>query len=197
MHNLNHIEKDLLFRLSQGSEVAFAKLFFFYKDKLYSFILHLTGSKFTAEDIVQEVFLKVWNNRSSLLGIENFNAYLFKMSYNQAINGLRRQSLGASILKKMAGEEITIANSDEVLAGKELRNLLRQVVDKLPPQQRRVFILSRNEGLKYEEIADRLKISVSTVRLHMIQALKTIRKFIIRSYPLAIVYCSLLLAELA
>lgn len=195
---LHYTEQELLQRLAEGDEIAFTKIFYAYKDKLYSFILHVTGSAAAAEDVLQEVFLKLWRDRNSFSAVDNINAYLFKMAQNHAINGLRRQSRGALILAEIARAETTAtANSDDILSGKELRALLQQALDQLPAQQRRVFELSRNQGLKYEEIARELNISVSTVRNHMVQALKAIREFILTAYPIGAVYCALLLIPLA
>ncbi len=192
MHIPGHIEKELLLMLSQGDEIAFTKLFYAYKNKLYSFILQLTGSAAMAEDVVQETFLKVWRNRAAFSALENFNAYLFKIAQNDAINGLRRQSRGYLIMSAIEREKTDSNDIEDILTGKEMKAVLQQAVDRLPPQQRRVFELSRNEGLKYEEIANQLNISVSTVRNHMVQALKTIREFITSSYPFGIIYCALL-----
>jgi RNA polymerase sigma-70 factor (ECF subfamily) len=191
-----HYGNELLTQVIRGDEAAFGQLFQSYKDKLYSFIYHLSGSSATAEDVLQEVFLKIWRDRSELTGIENFNAYLFRMAQNQAINVLRRQSREALILaeiRRIAPEGI---QGDEALYAKEVEAVLHKAINSLPARQRRVYQLSREDGLKYEEIAATLNISVSTVRNHMVQALKAIREFILATYPAALLYCLPLLTML-
>lgn len=194
---LHYTEKELLSLLAQGDEIAFTKLFYSYKDKLYSFLIHVTGSPDAAQDVLQDVFLKVWKDRQVFVGVDNLNAYLFRMAQNHAINGLRRQSRTALILTEIAREERADHTAETILSGKEVQALLQQAVGRLTPQQRQVFELSRNQGLKYEEIAAQLNISVSTVRNHMVQALKQIREYILAAYPIGAVYCALLLIPLA
>ncbi len=185
-----HNDRELLERLAGGDATAFTLLFHSYKDKLYSFILHLSGSTTIAEDVLQEIFLKIWQNREGLTKVNNFNAYLFRMAQNKALNVLRRHSLEALLVKKL-GDRTSVANPGEPDSAKEVQELLNKVLERLPAQQRKVFELSRNEDLKYEEIAERLNISVSTVRNHMVQALKTIREFIRESGLVCIIYYGL------
>lgn len=188
-------EKELLLQVAEGDEIAFTRIFHMYKHKLYSFILQLSGSPAAAKDVLQEVFLKIWHQRTGLPKIENLNAYLFRMAQNQAINGLRRQAREALVTAEISRQQPDNARAEETVFGREVQALLYKALDRLPLQQRKVFELSRNEGLTYEEIAARLDISVSTVRNHMVQSLKNIRAYILASYPVGgMVYCVLLLA---
>lgn len=175
-------ENQLLQLLTKGDPAAFEELFHLYKDKLYTFILQLGGNPTLAEDVVQEVFLKLWRDREALSAVDNFNAYLFRMAQNHAINVLRRQSRENLILADLQRLSIQKSQAGEALSAKEVQHLLQQAVNNLPPQQRRVFELSRNEEMKYEEIAGQLGISPATVRNHMVQALKAIREFIRTTY---------------
>ncbi len=190
----HYTEEELLNRLAGNDETAFARLFEAYRDKLYSFIFHLSGSSVLAEDVLQEVFLKIWRDRSHLSGISNFNAYLFRMAQNQAINMLRRQSRETLILAEIRRLSTEAAGAGELFSAKEVQFLLDRALNSLPPQQKRVYELSRDQGLKYEQIAAEMNISVSTVRNHMVQALRSIREFIQASYPTGILYCLTLLA---
>jgi RNA polymerase sigma-70 factor (ECF subfamily) len=170
-------EKLLLKQVVSGNEEAFAKLFHAYRDKLFSFMYRISGSKEIAEDIVQDVFLKIWLQRENLLNIENFNAFLFRMSQNHVINQLRRRSKETLILleKQKSGYAIP-STADEQMHYKNIRQLLEKIIEELPTQQKTVYLLSREQSLKQEEIATQMNISVSTVKNHMTQALKTIRE---------------------
>lgn len=179
-------EKSLLCLLAQGDHFAFERLFFAHKDKLYSFLFHLTGSESVAQDILQDVFLKIWLKREDCESINNFSSYLFKAARNQAINGFKRNGRAFLLIAELGREPVVTVDTDNPVLAKELKVLLRRAIDSLPTQQRKVFELSRNEGFKYEEIAERLGISAATVRNHMIQALKKIREHIGNTYPLYI-----------
>ena len=179
---------DLIIRVVQGDETAFGQLFKHYKNKLYSFIFHLSGSATMAEDVLQDVFLKIWRDRDQLTGIDNFNAYLYRMAQNTAINVLRRQSREALLLNEVQRLAPEGVQGDELLAAREVRTALQQAINNLPPQQRKVYQLGREQGLTYGQIAGSLGISTSTVRNHMVQALKAIREYIALHFPTLLIY---------
>ena len=172
-----HTEKELLLLAAQGSEPAFTLLFNRYKHKLYSYLLPLTTSPQIAEDIIQDTFLKLWKDRASLKDIDYFNAYLFTMTRNLAINSFKRMARETAILAALQPQQnnpaATVADN---LSLKEVEQLLHQTIQSLPPQQKLIYTLSREQGLKHEDIAHQLHLSSSTVRNHIVQALRTIRK---------------------
>lgn len=170
-------EKLLIQQVAAGHEEAFAQLFHAYRDKLSAFICRMTGSKEIAEDIVQDVFLKIWIQREKLTDIENFNAFLFRMSQNHAINHLRRMARETLVLMQTKPQVDTLSpGADEQVIFNNIRKSLNEIVANLPPQQKAVYQLSKEQHLKQEEIAQQLHISVSTVKNHMTQALRTIRE---------------------
>jgi len=172
-----HNENALLQQAAQGSEAAFTALFHAYKHRLYGYMLRLCGNPEMAEDVVQDVFMKLWKNRPALANIDHFSAYLFRTAQHHAINAFRRMALETLLLEDGSLQPHTVlASAEEALALKETQQLLNRVVSQLPPQQKLVFTLSREQGLKHEEIAQRLRISLSTVNKHMIQALRAIRE---------------------
>ena len=170
-------------QVSKGNELAFRQLFNTYRGKLYSYILRITESKEIAEDTVHDVFLKIWINKESLPEILNLNAYLYRMAHNHAYNGFRRmakETLVMAELERQAGYETSDPN--DKLVRKEVRKFIHDAVNKLTPQQKEVFRMSREEGLKQEEIAQRLNISIFTVKKHLTDALNYLRKEISHSY---------------
>ena len=172
-----HTEKELLLLASQGSEPAFTLLFNRYKHKLYSYLLSLTASPEIAEDIIQDTFLKLWKNRSAMEAIDHFGGYLFKTTRNLAINAFKRMSKETIILSKLQSQQHSVnTKADDRLVVKEAEKLLYQTIQNLPPQQKLIYTLSREQGLKHEDIAQQLHLSSSTVRNHIVQALRTIRK---------------------
>ena len=190
-------ENELLKQVVQGDEIAFEKLFQQYKNKLYAFIYQLSGSATIAEDVLQDVFLKIWRTRTQLTGIDNFNAYLYRMAQNHAVNVLRRQSREALLLNEVQRLAPQKVFGDEWLAAKEVQNALQQAINSLPPQQNKVYRLGQEQGFTYEQIASTLNISTSTVRNHMVQALKAIREYIALHFPALFMYAVPLLALMA
>lgn len=184
--------KNLLDRLSKNDEHAFRLIFHAFSDKVYSFSFRLTRSQETAEEMVQEVFLKVWINRASLAAVDNFNGYLYTVTRNLAFNILKRLSIEEKA-KHTLQREFADKHSDteETVIHRDYQQLLNRAISHLPPQQRVVYSLCHQEGLRYEEVAQRLKISRLTVKTHMQQALRTLKSQFAHVLRVGIVFLSL------
>lgn len=170
-------EPDLLRQVAGGSETAFAELFHRYKYKLFGYIFKLTQSKEITEDVVQDVFLKLWQKKETLAELDQFGPYLFRIAQYHAINGFRRMATEAlAVAAIQPPPETGVFNIEDQLVAKEIEQRLHEAIQKLPPQQQLVYRLSREEGLKHDEIARRLQISPSTVKNHMMAALRTLRE---------------------
>ncbi len=171
-------EKLILKQVSQGSEEAYAQLFHAYKDKLFAFIRRITTSDEKAEDLMQDIFLKIWLQRENLLDVENFNAFLFRSAQNHAINLIRRMAKETLILKEKQKQQdhSSALSPNELLYYKNFREFLNKAIDTLPPQQKTIYRLSREENLKQKEIAEQLGLSLSTVQNHLSRALHTLRE---------------------
>lgn len=173
---------QLFLQISEGNKEAFRCLFDNYRNKIFSIALKFTGEKQASEDVVQEVFIKLWTNRENLPAIRNFNAYLNTIVRNHLFNYLRKIAHEQAVVKKMAiaivqGEQ----QNNEVFDGlyyKELYSLVSKAVNQLSPQQKKVYNYSRIEGLKHHEIAEAMGISTSTVKGHIVEALKHIKNAI-------------------
>lgn len=173
-------EAELLSRLQKGDEKAFAELFYKFYDKLFGFVLGITHSKTIAEDITQEVFLKVWQNRMEMVAVENINALLFRIAQNRTIDILRksaREVLATSLHVELESQD----NSPEpldLLIHDELKNRLSEAVNQLPPQQRKIYTLYKEQGIQQDEIAKQLHLSRSTIQSHMKLAMGNIHKYL-------------------
>lgn len=172
-----HNELALLSLVSEGDELAFRVVFNHYSDRLYSYTFRITDSQELSEEIVMDAFLKIWCNREELCTIDRFDSYLFTLVRNQAFTAIKRRALEARIITKLSlsNSEYVDCTEDTVIYN-EYENLLSQAVNKLPPQQKLVYSLSRNEGLKYDEIANQLNLSKNTVKAHLKKALSTLRE---------------------
>lgn len=161
----------MLCRVADGDEAAFGLLFNAYHQRLGAYIYRLTESFQATQEIVQDVFVKIWLKRATLSEVSCFDAYLFAAARNHAFNYLRKVARERSRLADLpaagAGEE-----TDDRLA------LLDQAIDHLPRQQKNVYLLHRRQGLSHAEIAERLHLSVETVKKHMSLALRSIREYL-------------------
>lgn len=163
-------------KVAAGDPESFRDLFASFSSKIYLFALKLTRSKEIAEEVVQDVFLKIWDDRVNLKQIEHFERYLHVVTRNHCFNILKRMAAEARV-KVAIGKELceTHTDTEESIILHDYQHLLHRVVEQLPPQQRTVYGLCHGEGLKYEEAAERLHISKLTVKTHMQHALRAIR----------------------
>jgi len=182
-YTYSYEEKELLTRVARGDETAFHTLFSQYSHKVYHSALRLLQSASHAEDVLQEVFMKIWLGREKLPGINCFSAYLNTITRNHIYNALRKLAGEELLLEKLFSPPPAANRPDtaiENMSLKELQDALQKVMATLTPQQKKVFELSRMEGLKHEEIALRLNISRETVKKHVSEALRIIRGQLLR-----------------
>lgn len=187
-------EKWLLQQVAEGNEDAFRQLFHHWKNRVYHFVFSITQSGDTSEDAVQDIFLKLWMMKERVTGIDNLESYLRVMARNQAYSGFRRRALETLVKDRLRGQEAGEDYADSELLAGEVRQFISRIVDQLTPMQRKVFLLSREKGLRHEEIAQVLGISRNTVKQHMKDALRCLRQeLVIRYGPgssvIAIVFC--------
>ncbi|MGO4294346.1 RNA polymerase sigma-70 factor [Chitinophaga sp. RAB17] len=170
-------EPDLLFRVSQGDEAAFAQLFNTYQNRLGAFVMQLTGSRPMAEEIVQEIFIRIWEKREKLSQVEHFHSYLYAVARNYSLSFLKK--LGRELARKQAWELSVVETQDqeEDTTIKNYRRIIDEAISELPSQRQKVYLLSRDEGLRQAEIAERMAISLETVKKHMVLALRSIRNY--------------------
>lgn len=149
-----------------------------YHAALYYYALDFVKSPAQAQDVVQEVFVKVWEGRAQLKPELSFKAYLFCISKNHIINQLRRTSREIKAKQYFANHMVTHHNQaeDEVIYS-DYEAIADKALDGLPPKRKMVFTLHRIEGKKYDEIAASLNISKNTVRDHIVKAEKAIKKY--------------------
>ena len=177
---LSYQEAEILAQIAGGSEQAFATLFHKYRDKVYSVAFRLTESTFLAEEVVQDLFLKLWIQRGKLSEIKSFEDYLFIMARNQVFSALRRIALQKNLAENLSITLPQSANSTyEDICNTEYDQMIRTAIDQLPHQQREIYILSKEKELKRDEIAQLLHISPETVKTHLSRAIRHIRAYIL------------------
>jgi RNA polymerase sigma-70 factor (ECF subfamily) len=157
-----------------GDENAFRAIFDKYRPKVYAYAYSLTRSEVTAEEITQEVFLKMWENREMLPEIQHFSAWVKTVSRNAVYSLFRRSSTEKRILDEIS-RDASPSPSPTILEHKELDAQLRSALASLTEQQRMIFKLSREADMSYAEIANLLKISPNTVKYHMVRIFRHLR----------------------
>lgn len=168
-------EPDCLRRLKLDDERAFDALFRHYSALVYRFAYGYLKSRPAAEEIVQECFIKMWEKRAQLRDDVPLKGYLFTTAHHAVLNELRRDQHHLRLHGQVAAAgPASVPNEAEY---QEMEALYLAALERLPPKQREVFILSRQQGLSYPEIAKRQGVSVKTVEAHIMQALKTLRKY--------------------
>ncbi len=172
-------EKKVLQLLATGSEYAFAQLFDYYQGKVYGTALKFLKSHELAEEVVQDVFLKIWLKREEMASVERFDAYLFITARNIIFNRIKKAAYEVSVQKEIARNFSEIDDHTEnLLRDRQYQKILQEAVNLLPPQQKQVYHLAKVEGLTHEAIAERMQISRLTVKTHMAKALQAIRIYL-------------------
>ena len=176
-------DSRLIRSLRAGEVASFDALFYRYERRLYGFCLKLLRSPEEAEEIVQEVFLRVWENRSKLDEQQLFNAYLIRIAKNLIFNKLKRQ-VTQHAYEHYHRRYRTVARrtTEEDVDYRLLVELTQRVVAQFPPRRKQIFHLSRAHGHTNQQIADQLNISVSTVENHLNAALKLLRQCLVRHH---------------
>ncbi len=171
-----HTDSHIINAIQQGDEPTFDALFRTWYAPLVRYAVTMSNGNYEdAEDLVQQAFVKLWDQRTNLDVQFSMKAYLYRMVHNQALNRIRssRTRERYATYQQRLMEHAHEPAPDQT--DTELQLKYRKALDLLPPQCRQVFELSRFEALKYREIADQLNISIKTVETHMGKALKLLR----------------------
>jgi RNA polymerase sigma-70 factor, ECF subfamily len=177
MADIKNIADNLLvIRISNDDKNAFRELYDRYSRKIYFFALRYLGNNTEAEELVQSVFINVWENRESLDASLSVKSYIYKSAVNYIYNFLKKKAIRARFIESETGKGETLSNiTYEEVFFHDLERSVNSIVGSLPPEQQRIFHLSRFEGLSNKEIAEKLNLSVRTVENQMYRALKIIR----------------------
>jgi RNA polymerase sigma-70 factor (family 1) len=161
------------------TDESFKRLFDSYKNRIYGYVLAIARSPYAAEEITQEIFIKLWLCRDLLHEVGNLDGYIFTIARNRTLNHLRKAAHDMKLLREL--QDLAAPESNDVeehSLATDYDRLLRDALELLSPQRRLVFQLSRDRGLNHEEIAHYLQLSRNTVKNHMVEALRFIRHYL-------------------
>lgn len=154
--------------------------------KLFPFTVSLIKSESEANDVLQEVFLKIWLHRTSFSTIENPMGWIFTVVANTASNFLRTRLRHELRIKAYQSRSVVATDMEEQLDANFTQSLIDEAVNKLPAKRKQVFLLSRKEGLSRKEIATRLNVSENTVRNQLVESLQFVKEYLIQRGGLTI-----------
>ncbi|MDH7460016.1 RNA polymerase sigma-70 factor [Chitinophagaceae bacterium 26-R-25] len=172
-------EQDVLLLLKEGNKEAFIQIYNTYHNLLYGYAMRFLKVPQFAEDIVQEVFIKVWELRSNINPSLSFKSYLFTITRNSIFKLIKKVAADEKMRTEIAlhmGNKIT--DPDLQLQWQQYNVILSAAIERLPPQRKKVFKLCRLEGKKYEEVATELNLTRNTVKEHMVLAVRSIREYV-------------------
>lgn len=179
MHAQLYNDKELFRLISEGDETAFRMLFRRYVPELRPLILHLTKTASVTDDIVQETFLRLWISRDKLPEIENPRSWLLRIVFHLSFSYLRKQVVHHKAIDAITSDytaDAPASSTEETMVYNAMMKQVSAAVAQLPPQAKRIYLLSREKGLKIPEIAGELSISPNTVKNSLVRSLQFIRK---------------------
>jgi RNA polymerase sigma-70 factor (family 1) len=170
-------EESVLLKLQQGDSEAFLALYNHYHSALYHYVLRFVKSPAIAEDILQDVFLKIWEIKNRINPQLSFKAYLYRICRNSVFKLLKKMAVDENLrVEVMHQLTQSVADADLKLLWQQYESILQTAVNNLSPQRQKVFRLCREEGKTYDQVANELGISRNTVKEHMVLAMKLIRE---------------------
>ena len=182
-----HDERMLLQQIAKGDAGAFKTIFDTYQSRLHYYIFSFVKSNQVAEELVIDVFMKLWTGREMVIQIRNFDGFLFRVAHNKTIDFLRSVAKDPDF-RELLWEEMQIGadtGADNALIIHEYEEKVREAIALLSPQRKKVYQLSREMDLTHEEIAVQLNLSKSTVNNHLVEARQFIRQYLVNRFDLA------------
>ncbi|MCJ8209754.1 RNA polymerase sigma-70 factor [Mucilaginibacter sp. RS28] len=172
-----HNEKRLFEEIASGSERALRLLYDRYFNTLYNYVLKTLKDEGIAKEVVQDVFLKIWENRDSLANVDAPQAYIYAITRNKALDYFRRLVKDAQLADIVEESNLKSPHAaDDRMNVSDLKGLILEALNKLSDQKQKVFKMSRYEDFSHDEIADQLNLSKSTIKNHLSETLRYLKE---------------------
>lgn len=182
-------ERAILAQIADGDENAFRNLFHQYNQQLRPFVRKLAGSDQAVDEILQEVFLKIWLYRKKLAFVDNPKGYIIRVVSNESYNYLNRLAKENRLdQKRRSSQQEAYPSPEQFFVRRETEQLIDEAVSRLPAACQQIFRMSREQELRIPEIASSLRLSNNTVKNQLVKALKIIRLHLARTAPL-LLFC--------
>lgn len=177
-------ESEYMEKLGQGDHKSFDALFMLYHPRVKNFLKGFIKDEEEACDMAQDIFFKVWTNRESISKVSSLKAYLYRMARNMVYDYYEHSLVKESYEQKQQLSSTYADLIEEDLYAQELSILIDIAIEQMPEQRRRIFKMSRKDGLSNDEISQRLQINKRTVENHITQALADLREVVRRAFLL-------------
>lgn len=175
-------EKALLAMVATGNRQAFTQLYTTHLNNLYRYIFLFTKSKEETEEILQEIFIKIWENREKLPEVDSLKNYLFRSAKNKLIDNIRHLQIRQRVLSEIKRtKDISETSTSDQCAYREYYHVVQQAIEKLPPKRKLIFRLNIENGLSQDEIAIQLNISKSVVQKQTYKASHFVREYLYKN----------------
>ena len=183
-----HTEQELLEQLRSGSEAAFTKVYRLYSAQLFKKILRMVYDEDIAKELLQDLFMKIWEGREKIDPSRSFKSFLYAVGINLVYDYFRKTAKKNVMIARLISTAVEqYTHTEEGIIEKENMDIIKSAVQKLPPQRKRVFVLCKLEGKSYAEVSKELNISSSTIHDHMVKANCLIRKYL-QNHPDMAIY---------
>jgi len=182
-------ERTLLTLVAAGDRQAFTELYTTHLNNLYRYIFLFTKSKEETEEILQEIFIKIWQNREKLSEVDSIKNYLFRFAKNKLLDKIRHMQIRQRVLSEIKRtKSISETTTSDQCAYREYYHVVQQAIEKLPPKRKLIFRLNIENGLSQDEIARQLNISKSVVKKQIYRASLFVREYLFKhgeiSFPI-------------
>ena len=175
------LQKELIVGLKKGDEVAFNELYNAYSKPMYLKVLRMVKNKDVADELVQELFIKLWDNRRKINLEKSFQSFMYTIAQNLVYNYFRKVASDNNMIESLLLRGVDYdPGAEEILLNKEANALLQQAIDQLSPQRKQAFKLCKIEGRSYEEASQIMGVSVATINSHITQSLQTIKIYVLK-----------------
>ncbi|MCL3779280.1 RNA polymerase sigma-70 factor [Prolixibacteraceae bacterium JC049] len=187
----NWSETELVRKLSEGDRMAYGVVFKLYYDRLFHFSLHYLNDSEASRDVVQDVFTNIWEDCAKFSEVRNLSSWLYTACKNNCLKKLDHLKVIQKHADALKYRQLQLAQNSlfdldtSPVTFSEINSIINNVLEQLPEQTRKIFVLSRYENKKNREIAEELKISTKTVEANMTKALKLFRKSLSNYLPIA------------
>jgi len=180
-------ERELVILLGKGNESAFEKLYRIYHIRILRKLILILKDEEIAKEVLQDIFLTVWEKRLSIDPDKSFRSYLFRIAENRMVDVFRKAARDKRLADHLVNTSPLLScNTEERVVFKESDAILQKAIESLPPQRKKIFVLCRMEGKTYEEVGSLLGISTGTINDHMVKAIRTIKSYYAKSADIAI-----------
>lgn len=197
MENSDINEKEFILKIARGDTNSYTQFFNAYWKRIFANAQHFTKDPELAQDLAQEVFLKIWVKREQLSEVNNLESYLFAIARNVFLDHLKKKTLDFSNSQYL---KIWFAETSQTVQQKleleELETAVQNAIDRLPPQMQTAFRLSRFEGLTHDQIAAKMNISKVTSQSYIVRALTIIRKLLLDKKDILVLIITMLMTQI-